>query len=160
MNNQPKRIDVQDATDDLRRRTLANVGGALNRRIYLASTRDYNNGIYYHDGLAARYTELVACEALADCHREAFRELVASPLEELVNQLESYMAATHTEPRDFLSAWKKLQPYRVAVPVNTDELSADFLFSNLKIALAVLQARLESPRRVAPNALQPQSLAQ
>jgi hypothetical protein len=160
MNNQPKRIDVQDAADDLRRRTLASMGGALNRLIYLASTRDYNNGVYYHDGLAARYTEQVACEALADCHREAFRELVASPLEGLVNQLESYVVATHTEPRDFFSAWKKLEPYRVAVPVNTDQLSADFLFSNLKIALAVLQARLESPRMGAPAASQPQSLAQ
>jgi hypothetical protein len=154
MNALPKRMDVQHATDDLRRRTLANMGRPLDRLIYLASTRDYNTGVYYHDGLAARFTEEVACEALADCHREAFRELVVAPLKELVSQLDGYIDSTHTEPQDFIAAWKKLEPYRVAIPVNADELSADFLFSNLKIALAVLQARLGNHPRGAPDALQ------
>jgi hypothetical protein len=154
MNAQPKRMDVQRATDDLRRRTLAEMGRPLDRLIYLASTRDYNTGLYYHDGLAARFTEEVACEALADCHREAFRELVTSPLKELVTQLDGYIGSTHTEPRNFIAAWNRLEPYRVAIPVNTDEISADFLFSNLKIALAVLQARLENRPRAVPSALQ------
>lgn len=154
MNTQPKRMDVQRATDDLRRRTLASMARPLDRLIYLASTRDYNTGLYYHDGLAARFTEEVACEALADCHREAFRELVIAPLKELVAQMDGYIDSTHTEPHSFIAAWKRLEPYRVAIPVNTDEISADFLFSNLKIALAVLQARLENRPRVVPDALQ------
>jgi hypothetical protein len=153
MNALPKRMDVQHATDDLRRRTLAGMSRPLDRLIYLASTRDYNTGVYYHDGLAARFTEEVACEALADCHREAFRELVTSPLKELVSQLGGYIDSTHTEPQDFIATWKKLEPYRVAIPVKTDELSANFLFSNLKIALAVLQARLGNHPKAAPDAL-------
>ena len=95
----PKRIDVQRAAHDLHLRTLSKIPRPLDRLIYLASTRDYNTGLYYHDGLAARFSEEVACEALADCHREAFRELTSSSLEDLVSQMEAYMASIHTPGR-------------------------------------------------------------
>ncbi|HXQ26772.1 MAG TPA: hypothetical protein VN822_10220 [Candidatus Acidoferrales bacterium] len=147
----PRRMDVQQAAEDLRRRTLSEIPRSLDRLIYLASMRDYNTGLYYHDGLASRFTQEVACEALADCHREAFRDLVGSPLRGLVCQMEGYMDSTHTSPGEFLTAWKKLEPYRVAVPVETDPLSAEFLFSSFKIALAILEARLR-PAPAAPDA--------
>ena len=72
--------DVLAAAQDLRRRTLAQMPQALERLIYLSSMRDYNTGLYRHEGLALRFSEEAACEALADCHREAFRELVACSL--------------------------------------------------------------------------------
>ena len=139
-----RRIDVAQAASDLRSRTLADIPRSLDRLIYLASMRDYNTGLYYHDGLASRFTQEVACEALADCHREAFGELVSCSLRELVSQMEAYIDSTHTSPRDFVAAWKKLEPYRVAVPVETDPLTAQLLFSSFKIALAILEARLPS----------------
>jgi hypothetical protein len=139
-----RRIDVAQAASDLRSRTLAEIPRSLDRLIYLASMRDYNTGLYYHDGLASRFTQEVACEALADCHREAFRQLVGCSLRELVSQMEGYIESTHTRPRDFVAAWKKLEPYRVAVPVETDPLTAQLLFSSFKIALAILEARLLS----------------
>jgi hypothetical protein len=140
----PRRMDVQQAREDLHRRTLSDVARPLDRLIYLASMRDYNTGVYHHDGLASRYTEEVACEALADSHREVFHQLVLSPLGDLVDQLEAYRKSTHTGAREFLTAWRRLEPYRVAVPVETDQLAAEFLFSNFKIALAILEARLDS----------------
>src|SRR5579864_8690333 len=135
-------MDVQQAAEDLRRRSLSDLPRPLDRLIYLASMRDYNTGLYYHDGLAARFSQEVACEALADCHREVFRQLVSCSLENLVCQTEAYMKSTHTGPREFLAAWRKLEPYRVAVPVEADPLSAQLLFSTFKIALAILEARL------------------
>jgi hypothetical protein len=144
-------MDVQQAAEDLRRRSLSDLPRPLDRLIYLASMRDYNTGFYYHDGLASRYSQEVACEALADCHREAFHELVGCSLEELVAQMKGYMASTHTSPTDFLTAWRGLEPYRVAVPVETDPLSAQFLFSSFKIALAILESRL-NPRPVVLSA--------
>jgi hypothetical protein len=135
-------MDVLQAADDLRRRSLASYPRPLDRLIYLASMRDYNTGLYYHDGLASRFSAEVACEAMADCHREAFRQLVANSLEELVEQLEAYMTSTHTSPADFVTAWKGLEPYRVAVPVESDPLAAQFLFSTFKVALAILESRL------------------
>lgn len=134
-----KRRDVIAASEDFRRRTLFHAPRALDRLIYLASMRDYNTGLYHHEGLAARYSVEAACEALADCHREAFRELLASTLEDLVEELETYMISSRTEPADFVRTWQGLEPYRVAVPVGIDSLSVEFLFSNLKIALAILE---------------------
>ncbi len=154
----PRRVDVQHAADDLRRRTLAGIERPLDRLIYLASTRDYNTGIYHHDGLAARYTPAVACEALADCHREVFRELLACSVQDLVRQIEGYMRSAGISTGDFLTSWKRLEPYRVAVPIQTEPLSGDFLFCNLKTALAILEAR-EGPNQPAPVAWQRQSPA-
>lgn len=149
MNWRTKRENVERAAEDLRRRTLAEIPRSLDRLIYLASMRDYNTGLYYHDGLAERFTQEAACEALADCHREAFRDLLGTSLQDLVAQMEAYVKATRTSPFDFVTAWKKLEPYRVAVPVQTDSLSSEFLFSNFKIALAILEARLRPAQAAA-----------
>ena len=139
-----KRNDIQRAADDLRSRTLARFERSLDRLIYLASTRDYNTGVYYHDGLAASFGQDVACQALADCHREAFRQLIGTSVENLVHQLEAYIRSLHTTSNIFISAWTKLEPYRVAVPVETDALAAEFLFSNLRTALAILGRRQDA----------------
>lgn len=148
----PKRMDVREAALDLQRRSLSSMPRALDRFIYLASTRDYNTGRYYHDGLASRFTEDVACEALADCHREAFHQLLSCSLEEIVRQIEEYMRSTHTSPTDFVALWKGLEPYRVAVPMETEPLAAEFLFSNFKVALAILESRLSAHQAPRPGA--------
>jgi hypothetical protein len=147
-----KNIEVQHAAQDMRERTLAKIRRPFDRLIYLASLRDYNTGLYYHDGLAARFSEDAACEALADCHREVFRELFEVSLEDLVGQLEAYVDSTHTARGDFIAAWQGLEPYRVAVPVETDPVSAELFFSNLKVALAILQSRLRGHWAVPPAA--------
>ena len=141
MNLHIQRVEVGDAADDLRSRTLSGMPRALDRMIYLASTRDYNTGMYHHDGLASSFGEDVACEALATCHQEAFEQLVCIPLGELVDQIEAYMASARTSPHEFIAAWKKLEPYRVAVPVEIHTVAAEFLFTNFKIALAILEER-------------------
>lgn len=142
MNFTPKRNDVIAAGDDLRRRTLVHLPLALERMIYLASTRDYNSGLYHHQGLASRYSEEAACEGLADCHRECFRELLSASLEDLVHQVQAYAESTGALASNFIAAWKDLEPYRVAVPVGTDPLAANFVFSNLKIALTIFESHL------------------
>ena len=152
-----KHTDVQAASRDLRLRTLSQILHPLDRLIYLASTRDYNTGLYHHDGLASRFSEEVACEALADCHREAFRQLLTSSLEDIVDQLQAYMEGSRIDPVDFIAAWGGLKPYRVAVPAQTDPLSAEFLFSNVRIALAILENRFRMTPPAAPGALQPRS---
>src|ERR1700730_6949267 len=137
-----KNMDVLAAADDLRRRTLVDMTQPLERLIYLASTRDYNTGLYYHHGLALRFSEEAACEALADCHREAFDEVVSASLEELVHELEAYLQSTRLGVGDCIVAWKGLVPYGVGVPGGVDSLSSELVFSNLKVALAIFEARL------------------
>jgi hypothetical protein len=141
------RSDVQKAVEDIQLRTLAHMPRALDRFVYLASMRDYDSGLYHHDGLADQFSQEAACEALADCHREAYNELISCSLQDLVGQIEAYVKSGNTRPRDFITAWKDLEPYRVAVPVPVNSFSAEFLFSNLRIALAIVEERLTSPRR-------------
>jgi hypothetical protein len=136
-----KLASVKDAAEDLQRRTLSKLSRPLDRLIYLASTRDYNSGVYYHDGLAAVYSHDVACQALSECHRETFRELLGVSLRDLVIQMEDYMDSVQLSADKFISAWKKLEPYRVTVPVESDPLAAEFLFANLRTALAIVEMR-------------------
>lgn len=132
---------VHEACDDLKNRTLASLPGAFGRLIYLASMRDYNTGQYYHEGLANRYSEEVAAKALTKSHQETFQHLVRSPLAQLVDELERYIISTSAEADQLLGTWERLQPYRVAVPAQSNLALAEFFTSNVKIALSILKHR-------------------
>ncbi|HWG59319.1 MAG TPA: hypothetical protein VN661_09755 [Candidatus Acidoferrales bacterium] len=147
-----QRMDVHEALDDLNRRTLSAMERVLDRMIYLASLRDYNTGLYHHAGLASQFTSEVACEAIAACHRDVFQRLLCLPLSELVAQLDGYIKSTFCEAGIFFSTWRKLEPYRVAIPMNADPVAAELLFSNFKVALAILEARQKSCPVTAPAA--------
>jgi hypothetical protein len=139
-----KLVPVQVAYDDLLNRTLARIPCDLGRLIYLASTRDYNTGNYYHEGLANRFSPEVARKALEIAHRQAFYKLSAFPLEDLVSDLEVYLRSTHENPQDFLRTWQKLEPYRISMPTEANLTVARLFTSNLRLALAVLRFRQES----------------
>ncbi len=136
-----KLVPVQVAYDDLLNRTLARMPCDLGRLIYLASTRDYNTGNYYHEGLASRFSPDVARKALEIAHRQAFYKLAAFPLEDLVSDLEAYLRSTRENPEDFLRTWQKLEPYRIAMPTEANLTVARLFASNIKLALAVLRFR-------------------
>ena len=133
--------EVLEACEDLNNRTLVSLPGYFGRLIYLASMRDYNTGQYYHEGLANRFSEVVAAEALTRCHREAFQLLVQKPLAGVVDELERYMASTPAEADQLLDTWERLQPYRVAVPAQSSPVLAEFFTSNVKLALSMLKHR-------------------
>lgn len=152
MRSEIKRMDLEAATEDLKTRTLAGLPGEVSRLIYLASTRDYNTGQYYHEGLAFRFSEEVAARALAGCHQEVFRFLAFSPLESLVKELDTYVRSTPAQPEQVLETWRKLEPYRVTLPSGCDRLSAEFFLSNVKVALLILQARRSAAPASQPGA--------
>jgi hypothetical protein len=134
--------DVLRAYEDFSSRSLARIPSALERLIYVASTRDYNSGWYHHEGLAARFDPVAAAKALEYAHAGVFREVSLMPLEQLSDELEKYMQSAKEEPLAFLTAWQKLEPYRVAIPMHVDPTIAELFVSNIKIALAVLRCRL------------------
>ena len=146
MSGETKNVTVEEAIKDLQHHTLGAIPGEIARLVYLASTRDYNTGQYYHDGLAFRFNEEVASIALATHHRETFRKLVFSPLEDLVQQLDAYMSSTRVLSTECLEFWKKIEPYRVTIPIDCDTMSVELFFSNVRVALAILQTRQKMRR--------------
>lgn len=141
MLNEVKRIDVEKAALDLKQRSLAALRCDLARLVYLASTRDYNTGRYYHEGLALRFTEEAAQRALENCHHELFRKLTLSSLEDLTQELCSFIDSTRFPMDRVLEAWQNLEPYRTVVPLSCDPVWARFFLSNIKLALAILGSR-------------------
>jgi hypothetical protein len=140
-------VPVQAAYDDLLQRSLSKISCDLARLIYLASTRDYNTGSYHHDGLAARFRPEVAGNALEIAHRQIFYQLSACSLEELVEQLQTYLDCSHESAADVLRIWQKLEPYRVAIPVEVNPAVARLFLSNIRLALAIWRFRQEQAQK-------------
>ncbi len=156
MTDSAKLVTMSNAYDDLLRRTLSGVPCDLARLIYLASTRDYNSGVYHHEGLAARYGPEQARDALQVAHRDIFYGLVALSLKELVSELEVYVRSSREAPIEFIHAWQELEPYRVAVPMEADSTMVQLFLSNIRLALEVLGFRREqSQARPTASSLQP-----
>src|SRR4030081_2785655 len=108
-------VTVEQAYNDLLRRSLSQMTGDLARLIYLASTRDYNTGKYHHDGLAARFQPEITCQALELAHRRIFHRIAAFSLEQIVSELEIYVRSSRQNRDEVLQVWQKLEPYRVAL---------------------------------------------
>jgi hypothetical protein len=152
MSNPIHPVAMQSAREDLDRRTLSGIRGDLARLIYLASTRDYNSGLYHHEGLAARFGNAPAREALQTKHCDIFRRLVALPLQELVAELETYVNVSREAPEGLIHAWRELEPYRVAVPMEMDSIMVQLFLSNIKLALEVLELRQKQSQEYRPAA--------
>jgi hypothetical protein len=141
MNAGVKLVPVPTAYDDLLQRSLSKLSCDLARLVYLASTRDYNSGTYHHDGLAARFRPEAAGQALEIAHRQIFYRLSAYSLEELVAELEMYLNSSRERPSDVLRIWQKLEPYRIAIPVEVNPAVAALFLSNVRLALAIWRFR-------------------
>ena len=131
-------------------RTLAAIPGELARLVYLASTRDYNSGRYHHEGLSARFGFEQAQKALEEAHRAAFADLSSLSLERLVGELETYLQASHEAAGDFIATWQELEPYRIAIPKETDAAQVQLFLSNVRIGLEILRCRQEENRTGLP----------
>jgi len=148
-----------DAHADFCARTLARIPSALERLIYIASTWDYNSGVYQHEGLTGRFGTEAAAQALEYAHWEVFQSVSLLSLRRLTDELYKYMESSREQPTAFLNAWQKLEPYRVAIPLRVDATIAELFISNIKIALAVLRHRQSAKPDHRSGALPPPSPA-
>lgn len=148
-----KPTGVQAAIADLKRHTLPALPSDIARLVYLAAMRDYNTGRYYHEGLSQIYTQELAARALQECHNDVFWDLVRSSIEDLLRQFELYVSSGCAQAGEFIDFWEKTEPYRVAIPLVADPISAQLFNSNVKIALAILRHRENNPRNSSRAAL-------
>lgn len=140
MEYQPKRMDIEAAKEDLKIRTLGQIGNDFAKLLYLSSLRDFSTGEYHHHGLATAFSDSAASGALAACHQELFHSLVLSPLQSFVVQIDGFIQSTRKDYENVLNASEKLQAYNTAVPSVCNEMAADLFRSNIKIAMAFLKS--------------------
>ena len=156
MNTSTAIFAPKTAIEDLLYRTLPALPCDLARLIYLASTREYNNGKYHHEGLSARFGLEQAQEALRSAHQDIFSDMSCLTLEKLVEELDLYLLKSHEAADEFISTWQELEPYRVAIPRDADPVLVQLFLSNIRVALEILSFRREIIQRGSLASSQPQ----
>ena len=126
---------LNSALEDLTNTTLRAVVGRLEQLQYLSSLRSAG-GTYLHWGLQRLYGEQAAQEALIQAHHSILAGILATPLRELLEDLEECSAQAGLSSRNYL---KKLLGCSVdLLPVNLGSGSAEH-FNSVLYALSNLQ---------------------
>jgi hypothetical protein len=80
-------MTLNSPAEDLMANTLEAISGRLRRLEYLAGLRN-NGGIYVHWGLSRVHGEYAANKALASAHQSSFSQVLSTPLETLLREVE------------------------------------------------------------------------
>ena len=75
-------MNLFSASEDLAIRTLKHLPGALARLLYLVTLRD-KDGNYRHWGMAQVFGDEASMQAAREAHKEAFNEILRTPLQKL-----------------------------------------------------------------------------
>jgi len=132
--------------EDILRALRESLPNDLARLIFLATLRDNNSGHYYHPEVAQRFSREIADQAMLACHRRIYEQVVRLPLEDLMDQLDAYMATVRAPKERSIESWSKLRAYRATIPMDADPISTEIFFMKVEVAVAILEARL--PGRV------------
>ncbi|MBS1853420.1 MAG: hypothetical protein JST79_21185 [Acidobacteria bacterium] len=87
--------------EDLAATTLESISGRLRRLEYLAGLRD-GGGTYIHWGLSRVHGEYAANKALASAHRSSFSQVLSTPLETLLREVEQASEALGISPQRYV----------------------------------------------------------
>ena len=134
--NQP--TGFRRAKQDFADNTLASLAGPFARLAYLASLRDFARDEYAHWGMENIYGAEAANTALAQLHREVFREVSALPLGELAAQIQEYLAQLEDGGRTLLRNWRTGLMGAWLLPPRPGPLEAENFRINITAVLEVI----------------------
>jgi len=128
----------QRARQDFADNTLAKLANPFARLAYLASLRDFARDEYAHWGMENLYGAEAANAALAQLHREVFREVSALPLGELAEQIREYLAQMEDGGQTLLRNWRTGLMGAWLLPPRSGFLEAENFRINVHAVLEVL----------------------
>lgn len=138
-------MTLHSALEDLQKTTVRAVVGCLSKLEYLAGLRG-DNGSYEHWGLARVHGDLAARRALAQAHRSLLSNVLATPIRNLVEEVEQSSAVDGLSPTTYVE--KLAATSQVLLPPGPGAGSARHLHS----VLHALSSLLRNPK---PDANRP-----
>lgn len=129
--------------EDLWRRTLAHIPSIYGRLAFLASLVDVNTGRYEHHGLSVIFGTEEADRALRKSHEEVFLSWLSLQLEQQKADLELYFSTLPAAKKTLVENWRRLMPYRAALPASASQGQRELFESNFTLLLRLLGSELE-----------------
>lgn len=129
------RMTLFSAYEDFVVRTLAPLPGPLARLGYLASLRS-DGGDYCHWGMSRTFGQGSASEALAQAHREAWLEVLRTPIPALLAETQDSEVGSE--------AWRE-QPEQLAPPHASGTTKRHF--NSILLALSLLSQAAKEPNQ-------------
>lgn len=129
----------QRPSQDLWRRTLAQIPSVFGRLDYLARLRDPNSGAYQHHGLAQVFGAEEADRALRESHLSSFQEWLAMSLEHQKTDLAVFFSGLLVERRTLIETWLRLAHYRNLIPAAVPEPERALFLADIEILLRALR---------------------
>jgi hypothetical protein len=104
------------AAAGLWRVTLSQIPSLFGKLWYLSSLRNPHTGRYEHYGLAARYGEEQAHQAILDSHAMTFSTWLARSVEEKKQDAELFLSGETGDRREVIRNWLISPPYARLAP--------------------------------------------
>lgn len=96
-------MTLKSAFEDLSQTTLQAISGCLKRLEYLAGLRRFR-GEYRHWGFSQVHGEKAAKKALQEAHRATVSEVLSTPLQALLTDVETNSQSSGADPEQFLES--------------------------------------------------------
>lgn len=130
---------VMNASQDVWRRTLAQIPTLHGRLVYLSSLRSGDTGAYEHHGLAMLFGKAEANRALAESHLRVFGEWLEYGLEGQKADLLLYISDLPADRRTVIETWLRLAPYRNLIPSTVFQAQRELYLADMQVLLEQLK---------------------
>ncbi len=130
----------RSATEDLWKRTLAQIPTKFGQLAYLSRLRNPETERYEHHGLNAVFGEEAAEQALQTSHWEVLESFLALSLLDQRDDVERYLEASPLSVRRVLTSWEKTRAYLSFLPTQSTPAQKELFDANLQLMIRHLRS--------------------
>lgn len=129
---------VDQAAEDLWRRTLAQIPTRFGQLAYLASLRTAGSRKYEHHGFATRFSAEIAETVIRQSHHQALLEWMGMNLAQASADLEQYLDGLPQSRAVTLSTWLKLKDYEQFPPPDAPAPLLEHFLTQMRLLVELL----------------------